>query len=88
MKDPSLPSLLLGDCLHRHFSPTVFDSKVPWRLPPAHFHDNTSMLYPSERFLSSTPDGRLPSVGDWFNARYMADPKLRRRNWSAAYDLS
>ncbi|KAJ3215252.1 hypothetical protein HDU67_000668 [Dinochytrium kinnereticum] len=88
LQNPEFPALLLGDCLQRHFSPTVFDTKVPWRTPPSTFFDHCSLIHPSQAFTQRIPDRSLPSVGDWFKPIYIEEPRRRHRNWRLTYDLS
>ncbi|KAJ3098483.1 hypothetical protein HDU97_003982 [Phlyctochytrium planicorne] len=88
LQDPEYPALLLGDCLQREFSPTVFDTKVPWRTPPKTFFDHCSLVHPTTAFAKRIPDGALPSVGDWFKPQYIKDPTRRHQNWRMTYDTS
>ncbi|KAI8833915.1 hypothetical protein BC829DRAFT_493874 [Chytridium lagenaria] len=88
LRTPDYPALLLGDCLTRHFSPTIFDNKVPWRIPPKSFFDQCSLIHPSPVFLTRVPDRTLPSVADWFKTEYIENPAKRHRNWRVTYEVS
>ncbi|KAJ3069187.1 hypothetical protein HDU98_007744 [Podochytrium sp. JEL0797] len=87
LQHPDRPGLLLYDQLD-NIKQTALDCFVPWRKAPSHFFDHCSVLQPSEKFVSSLPERKLPTVGDWFDQKFIDEPQKRQGNWMKAYHLS
>jgi hypothetical protein len=66
--------------------PGWMDKGLRKRRPPADFLDSVLMVYPSESFVESLPDGRIPDRGDF--ETFMNDPATRIANWRRTIELS
>lgn len=58
-----------GIVLYLHFSPRLvpgwFDKMLPWRRPRATSLDNVLLISPSQEFIASLPNGRIPDRHDF-----------------------
>lgn len=58
-----------GIVLYLHFSPRLvpgwFDKMLPWRRPHADSLDNVLLITPSQEFIASLPNGRIPDRHDF-----------------------
>jgi hypothetical protein len=59
--------------------PGWMDKRIKRRRPPDGFLDSVVMVYPSEGFVESLPDGRIPDRGDF--ETFIDDPATRIANW-------
>jgi len=66
--------------------PGWMDKKLDKRRPPDAFLDSVVMVYPSEGFVESLPDGRIPDRGDF--ETFIEDPATRIANWRRTVELS
>jgi len=66
--------------------PGWMDKKFKKRRPPDEFLDSVVMIYPSESFVESLPDGRIPDRGDF--ETFIDDPATRIANWRRTVELS
>ena len=66
--------------------PGWMDKKLKRRRPPEAFLDSVVMIYPSEGFVESLPDGRIPDRGDF--ETFIDDPARRIANWRRTVELS
>jgi hypothetical protein len=66
--------------------PGWMDKKFKKRRPPDEFLDSIVMIYPSESFVESLPDGRIPDRGDF--ETFIDDPATRIANWRRTVELS
>ncbi len=62
------------------------DKRIKRRRPPDGYLDSVVMVYPSEDFVASLPDGRVPDRGDFETC--VDDPALRIANWRKVVELS
>jgi hypothetical protein len=86
IKDPNFQMLYLADePLPAAIKQTFFDIILPWRTAPPSFFDNCSIVAPTTHFINRVP---IPSVSDWFNKAYMANPEMRKESWRAVTALS
>eukprot|EP00003_Mantamonas_plastica_P029971 TRINITY_DN7244_c0_g1_i1.p1 TRINITY_DN7244_c0_g1~~TRINITY_DN7244_c0_g1_i1.p1 ORF type:complete len:142 (+),score=31.68 TRINITY_DN7244_c0_g1_i1:135-560(+) len=60
----------------------------PWHTPNHLHRKNVSIVYVTEEFREKLPDRKLPSLPDWFHHQYVIKPELRKKNWTAARELS
>jgi hypothetical protein len=67
-------------------APVWMDRRLKKRLPPRGSLDSVVMVYPSEKFVASLPEGRIPDRTDF--ATFIDDPAARIANWRRAVDLS
>jgi hypothetical protein len=86
------PAILLGD-LHPEepIYRTGFDAFIPsilQRSLPARYLNHCSVVRPTHVYMQQFPDGKLPSVSDWFNKQYIDKPHLRHEFWNNAFNLS
>jgi len=66
--------------------PGWMDKGLKRRRPPEGFLDSVVMVYPSEDFVESLPDGRIPDRGDF--KTFIDDPATRIANWRRTVALS
>lgn len=66
--------------------PGWLDKKIKRRRPPEGFLDSVVMVYPSEGFVETLPDGRIPDRGDF--ETFIDDPATRIANWRRTVALS
>jgi hypothetical protein len=66
--------------------PGWMDKGLKRRRPPEGFLDSVVMVYPSEGFVESLPDGRIPDRGDF--ETFIDDPATRIANWRRTVALS
>jgi hypothetical protein len=66
--------------------PGWMDKRLTKRRPPERFLDTVVMVYPSEDFVATLPEGRIPDRGDF--ATFVDDPATRIANWRRAVELS
>jgi hypothetical protein len=66
--------------------PGWMDKRLKKRRPPEQFLDSVVMVYPSDDFVASLPEGRIPDRGDF--ATYVDDPATRIANWRRTVDLA
>ena len=66
--------------------PGWLDKGLKRRRPPAGFLDSVVMVYPSEGFVETLPNGRIPDRGDF--KTFIDDPATRIANWRRAAALS
>jgi hypothetical protein len=66
--------------------PGWMDKKLKKRRPPDEFLDSVVMVYPSEGFVESLPDGRIPDRGDF--ETFIDDPATRIANWRRTVELA
>ncbi len=67
-------------------TPGWMDKRLKKRRPPEAFLDSVVMVYPSESFVESLPNGRIPDRGDF--ETFIDDPATRIANWRRAVELS
>jgi hypothetical protein len=66
--------------------PGWMDKGLKRRRPPEGFLDSVVMVYPSEGFVESLPDGRIPDRSDF--ETFIDDPATRIANWRRTVALS
>lgn len=66
--------------------PGWMDKRFTKRRPPEGFLDSVVMVHPSEEFVGSLPDGRIPDRGDF--ETFMDRPAVRIANWRRTVELS
>ncbi len=66
--------------------PGWLDKRFKKRRPPEEFLDSVVMVYPSESFVESLPDGRIPDRGDF--KTFIDDPVTRIANWRQTVAMS
>ena len=73
-----------GLVLYPHFYTKLkagwFDKFFPWRQASAEQLDNTIIIGPSDDFVHSLPEGRIPDRQDF--ERFKGNDQQRIRNWS------
>ena len=82
------PGLLLSDYPDTMTKQTIFDLFLPWRTTPQRYFENCSIVSPTEYFRELLPEKSMPTVSDWFDKRYIAEPAKRVENWKSAFQLS
>jgi hypothetical protein len=60
--------------------PGWFDKKLTWRRPNPRHTDRTILICPSEEFIRSLPNGKVPDRSDFATM----SPELRRKVWQSA----
>jgi len=74
-----------GIVLYPHFTERVvpgwFDKKLTWRKPKARHMDRVLLIAPSQKFIDSLPDGKIPDRIDF--QVYDGREAERRRAWRA-----
>jgi len=66
--------------------PTWMDKKLKYRHAPPSFMDNVLMVYPSQDFIASLPNGKIPDRDDFVD--YLDQHATRIRNWWEAVEKS
>jgi len=66
--------------------PGWLDKRFKKRRPPEQDLESVIMVYPTEAFVASLPDGRIPDRGDF--KTFLDDPATRIANWRKAAELS
>jgi hypothetical protein len=66
--------------------PGWMDKKLRKRRPSDEFLDSVVMVHPSESFVESLPDGRIPDRGDF--ETFIDDPATRIANWRRTVELA
>lgn len=79
-----------GLVLYPHFQKAVvpgwLDKGLRWRHKATHFLDNMVLLAPSEEWVKSLPNGKLPDRTDFMH--YGSDWRARIKAWLTAADAS
>ena len=79
-----------GVILFPHYEARVvpgwFDKPLPWRRAHREHMQDVLVLAPSEEWLASLPNGRIPDRKDFY--RYAGDDRGRTRDWQRATDAT
>lgn len=79
-----------GVILFPHYEARVvpgwFDKPLPWRRARREHMRDVLVLAPSEEWLASLPNGRIPDRKDFY--RYAGDDRGRMRDWRRATDAT
>jgi hypothetical protein len=84
----SHPVLLIGDGPDLSVKKNLWDAYCPGRKLSPSFFKHITVVSPNAAFVKQLDAKSLPAVFDYFKNAYVANPELRRRHWSQAYDLS
>lgn len=72
-----------GLVFYPHFAPNItegwFDKFIPWRKFKGSVLDKMILVYPSQKFVQTLPDSKIPDRKDF--ETYMNDNDKRIRNW-------
>ena len=71
--------LTLFPHFYGHLTPGWFDKKLSWRRPSPANIDRTLLICPSEQFVKSLPNEKIPDRTDFETM----SPELRRKVWSS-----
>jgi hypothetical protein len=82
----SLEELVLFPHFQERISPNWFDRYLPGRRPAPEAAANVLQLYPSDEFVASLPDQRIPTRDDFIE--FVDDPERRIRRWREAASRS
>jgi hypothetical protein len=66
--------------------PGWMDKRLKGRRPREEYLESVVMVHPSEAFIATLPDGRIPDRGDF--ATFVDDPATRIANWRRTVKLS
>ncbi|ARN75185.1 hypothetical protein [Oceanicoccus sagamiensis] len=72
--------LVLYPHFYSYLKESWFDKFFPWRTVPANRLDNVVLISPSEQFVNSLPDGRIPERQDF--SRFRGNHAERIRRWN------
>ena len=78
--------LVLYPHFYTHLTEGWFDKFTPWRKVQAHQLANTVLVGPSEAFVQSLPDGRIPDRQDFY--RFKDNDSERVRRWMLVKERS
>jgi len=74
--------LVLFPHFQKRIAPNWFDRYLPRRRPAPETTANVLQLFPSDGFVASLPDGRIPTRDDFID--FVDDPDFRIRRWKEA----
>jgi hypothetical protein len=80
---PFLPAddgLVLYPHFYHRIIPGWFDKSIPWRKASGAALDNTLLIYPSQKFIDSLPNKKIPDRNDFY--LYKGNDKERFRCWN------
>jgi hypothetical protein len=84
------PGILLGDIHPEEVIPrSALDGFLPWkRQLPEDYFEHCTVVRPTQEFILSFPQRKLPSVRDWFTEEFITNPQKRHRYWNQVFHLS